>query len=91
MNDVTETCFNWTENGPCFVSSDDRHWIAVIRRVAKEHPEDVTILAEPQNNDGCIYAKIPTSYIHVYKPRKKMELTNEQRAAVVDRLKKNRP
>ena len=90
MNDVTETCFNWTENGPCFVSSDDRHWIAVIRRVAKEHPEDVTILAEPQNNDGCIYAKIPTDYIHVYKPRQAVQLSDEQKAVLVERLRKNR-
>ncbi|MBR2824582.1 MAG: hypothetical protein IKE24_12970 [Clostridia bacterium] len=86
-----ETCFNWVDDGLCFASSDDRHWIAVIRRAARDNPEDVTILAEPQDNDGCIYAKMPTNYIHVYKPRKKVDLTDEQRAEVVDRLKKNRP
>ena len=89
-NDFTETCFNWIEDGPCFVSSDDRHWIAVIRRMAKNNPENVTILAEPQKNDGCIYAKIPTSYIHIHKPRKTAELTDDQRAAIAERLNKPR-
>ena len=90
-NDITETCFNWTDGGLCFASSDDRHWIAVIHRVARDHPEDVTILAEPRDNDGCIYAKMPTNYIHVHAPRKAAVLTDEQRAVVAARLKKNKP
>ena len=85
-----ETCFNWTDTEICFASSDQRHWIAVIRRAAKEHPEDVTILAEPQNNDGCIYAKMPTSYIHIHAPRKNKPLTDEQRAEVTERLNRHR-
>lgn len=89
-NQITETCFNWTAEGPCFASSDDRHWIAILRRMAKEHPEDVTILAEPQNNDGCIYVKMPTSYIHVHAPRKNKPLTDEQRAALVERLNRRK-
>ena len=84
-----ETCFNWVDDGLCFASSDDRHWISVIRRAAKDHPEDVTILAEPQNNDGCIYAKMPISYIHVYKPRQAAQLSDEQKAVLAERLRKN--
>lgn len=75
-----ETCFNWTDTNVCYASSDQRHWIAVIRRVAKEHPDEVTVLAEPETNDGCIYVKMPTSYIHVYAPRKNAEVSEERRA-----------
>ena len=85
-----ETCFNWTDTNVCFASSDQRHWIAVIRRVAKEHPDEVTVLAEPETNDGCIYVKMPTSYIHVYAPRKNAPITDEKRAELAERMRKVR-
>lgn len=69
-----------------YFSSDDRKWITKIRKLKAQHPEDVQILAEPENNDGCIYVKLPVNWMKITPPRK-VELTDEQRAARAERLK----
>lgn len=82
-----ETCFNWCEPEACWVSSDERHWIAVIRKLAKAHPDEVTIMEQPENNDGCIYARFPQKYIHLSASRKGRQMTDEERVAATERLK----
>lgn len=72
----------------CWASSDEKHWIAVIRKLAKEHPDEVTIMEQPETNDGCIYAKFPQKYIHLYAPRPARQMTDEERAAHVETLRR---
>lgn len=69
-----------------FVSTDERRMINRILRFAEAHPGDVEILARPENNDGCLYCKLPSKWLKITPPAKR-ELTDEQKAAMVERLK----
>ena len=60
-----ETCFNYCDPDVAFFSSDERKWITRIRKLKKKFPDKITILAEPETNDGCIYCKLPTSSLRV--------------------------
>lgn len=79
-----ETCFNYCSD-TAFFSSDERKWINRIRKLKEEHPDEITIIREPEVNDGCIYAKLPPSWLKVQPPRK-LDLTDEQRAELRERL-----
>jgi hypothetical protein len=80
-----ETCFNYCSLQSAFFSSDEKRWINKIHRLKKQHPEDITILREPEDNDGCIYCALPVSYLKVQAPAKR-ELTEEQKEALRARL-----
>ena len=84
-----ETCINYCEPGYAYISSDERKWINHIRRLAVENPGVVIIMKEPEDNDGTIYAKFPQKWIKV-RPPKKMDMTDEQRAALAARFAKAR-
>lgn len=60
-----ETCINYTDTKTAFISSDEQKWISRIHKLKQERPDEVVIIREPQNNDGCIYAKIPPSWVKV--------------------------
>ena len=64
-----ETCFNYTEKEHGFFSSDERRYITKIRKLATKYPEQVRIIAEPENNDGCIYCELPTSWLKIIPKR----------------------
>lgn len=80
-----ETCANYMDDR-MFVSSDERKFINKIRQLAKEYPMDVTIIAQPETNDGCIYAKMPSKWFSI-KPPTKRNFTDEQREAMSERAK----
>lgn len=80
-----ETCFSYT-NDVCYMSSDERKWINRIQRLAEERPDEVRILASPENNDGCIYATLPAKWVQARPPRV-CTLTDEQKEASAQRLK----
>lgn len=84
-----ETCFNYTEKEHGYFSSDERRYITKIHKLAEKYPEQVRIIAEPENNDGCIYAELPTSWLKIQPPRK-LDLTDEQREEMSARLAKIR-
>lgn len=80
-----ETCINYCTTDCAYVSSDERRWINRIRKLKEQHPEEVRIIREPENNDGCIYASVPVKWVRV-NPPKKMNLTDEQRENVAKRF-----
>ena len=81
-----ETCFNYCgENG--FFSSDERRFITKVRRLKEQYPEQVQIIAEPEENDGCIYCELPTEWFSIRVPVKRV-LTDEQRQEMSDRMKR---
>lgn len=80
-----ETCANYMDE-EMFVSSDERKFINKIKQLAEEYPMDVTIIAHPETNDGCIYAKMPSKWFHI-KPPVKRNFTDEQREAMAERAK----
>ena len=81
-----ETCFNYTEKEHGYFSSDERKFISKVRRLKEKYPDDVRIIAEPENNDGCIYCELPTEWFSIRPPVKK-NLTAEQRQKLADRLR----
>ena len=84
-----ETYFNYCSLDIAFFSSDERRWITRIHKLKQEHPDDITILREPETNDGCIYCKLPVSYLKIQAPIKR-ELTEEQKQVLRERLAKTR-
>lgn len=77
-----ETCFNYSSDKAYF-SSDERKWINKIHRLKEQHPDKVTILREPQSNNGCIYATLPSETLKI---QFKREYTEEQKQAAAARL-----
>ena len=77
------------DEGRAWFSSDEKKWKNRIMKLAEEYPEQVKITVYPEDNDGCINAWIPAKWIRV-KPPVKRNLTEEQRMAMSERLKKAR-
>ena len=68
-----ETCFNYCykpgEKYDAYFASDEPKWIRYIHRLKEAHPDEVTILNEPETNDGCIYCKVPASILKLKFPK----------------------
>lgn len=84
-----ETCFNYVyEKGDpkiAFFSSDERKWITKIRKLKDKHPDQVTILKEPEENDGCIYCKLPMSALKLQiNTSTGRKMTEEQRQRMAE-------
>lgn len=87
--------FNTHENVIEFVKNADTatvtlcqgRYVSKLKRLAKEHPDDVHICKE--NLDGSIVAHVPVSYIKLSAPPKR-ELTEEQRAELAERMRNAR-
>ena len=75
-----ETCFNYCDKEHGYFSSDERRFITKVRKLKEKYPEQVRIIAEPETNDGCIYAEMPTAWLKIQPPVKRV-LTEEQREA----------
>lgn len=80
-----ETCFNYTEKEHGYFSSDERKFISKVRKLKEKYPEQVRIISDPEDNDGCIYCELPTEWLRI-QPPKKMNLTDEQREQIALRL-----
>ena len=84
-----ETCFNYTEREHGFFSSDERKFINKVHKLKEQYPDEVRIIAEPEENDGCIYCELPTAWFTIRVPKKRV-LTDEQRAELSERLNRSR-
>lgn len=84
-----ETCLNYCQTEIAYFSSDERKWINRVHKLKEQYPDEVRIIAEPDNNDGCIYCELPAKWLKVNPPRK-MDLTDEQRRDVAKRLSAHR-
>ena len=82
-----ETCYTYTEDGKCWFSSDERKTITRIRKLKEAHPDDVTILKQPEKNDGCIYGYMPKEWVKLAPPIKR-EYSDEIRAKFAEQLRK---
>lgn len=87
---MKETSWNFiSDDTVAYFSSSEQRWIAKIRKLAEQNPEEVIILKQPQENGGVIYAQVPPKWLKVSPPRK-VNYTEEQRAAMAERLRQNR-
>ena len=81
-----ETSCSYT-NGTAWISSDERKWVNRITKLAEEYPDDVVIKRRAEENDGCIYATIPSSWFKI-QPKKTREISDEQRLMLQERMRK---
>lgn len=80
-----ETCFNYCDKEHGFFSTDERRFITKVRRLQEKFPDRVRIIAEPEDNDGCLYCELPTEWFTIRVPRK-MNYTEEQKQEIANRL-----
>lgn len=80
-----ETSCTYTD-ATMFVSSDQQKIINKVRKLAERHPDQVTIIRRPEQNDGCIYATMPSEWFKISPPIKR-EMSEEQRQAAAERMK----
>lgn len=76
---------NYTSD-TAFFSSDERRWINKIRKLAEQKPDEVIVLRQPEDNDGCIYAKLPSRWLKI-QPKIVRELSDEERDVLASRLR----
>ena len=79
-------------NKEMHVSTDERWLINRILKFAEQRPDEVKIIAMPENNDSCLYCVVPSSWLKITPPAKR-EFTEEQKAAAAERManaRKNR-
>ena len=72
-----ETCFEYIDKEDAYFSSDERKWITRIRKLAEKFPDKVVILKQPEENDGCIYARLPQNFMKIA-PKRAVNFTDEQ-------------
>lgn len=80
-----ETSCSYTDK-TMYVSSDQQRIINKVRKLAEQHPDEVTVIRYPEQNDGCIYASMPSERFRISPPIKR-EMTDEQRQASAERLR----
>lgn len=86
--------YNSNENVIEFLRGEDRatvtfsqgRYVSKIKRLAAKYPDECQIVAE--NKDGSICAHVPVKWVSVNPPRK-VEMTEEQRRAFVERMHGN--
>lgn len=85
MSDLNETCYEHIAGEATFtVTAAERSSIAMLRRLKEAHPDEVEIVAE--NPDGSLLAHLPYSWMRIV-PKKKVVMSEEQRAEVAERLR----
>ncbi len=82
-----ETAINYTTLDTAYISSDEPRWRNRILKLAEEHPDEVVIIRRPEENDSCIYAKVPVKWIRINPPR---QISPEAREAGAERLARYR-
>ena len=81
-----ENVIEWLKDSKtATVTLSQGRYITKIKKLAKQYPDEVEIIRE--NKDGSLLAHIPVSYIKINNPPRR-EYTEEQRAAMAERLRK---
>ena len=85
MINTAETVFEHLDGKDTFtVSTDERTWKNRLAKLAEQNPAEVECVAV--NRDGSVMYHVPASWVRL-RPPVKRNLTEEQRAALSERLK----
>lgn len=79
-----ETAAGYTDETMWF-SSDELRMVNRILKLKEDYPDDVVIKRMPDDNDGCIYANMPSSWFHIAPPRR-VTLSEEAKRRNTERL-----
>lgn len=86
MTEINETCVNHVAPDKTIgFCSSERKWINKVLKLAEQRPNDVNIRYMPEDNQGMLCADLPASWLKISPPRQ-TNYTDEQRAAMVERL-----
>lgn len=87
MADLRETCMDHIANESLatFCSSEQK-WINRFRRDAEKYPGQVIV--KHINEDGSMVVQYPYAWCKMPSPPRKRTMTDEQRAAASERMKK---
>lgn len=90
MADFKETSFDFLDvDDHAVFCTCERKWVNKILKLKESNPNDVEVTTYPENNDGYIVAHVPKSWFKIGPP-KKVNYTDEQRAAIAERLQSAR-
>ena len=67
------------------VTFSQGRYISKIKKLAEKYPDDVKVL---ENADGTILAYVPVKAIHISIVHRDIEMTDEQRKAASERMRK---
>lgn len=84
MADPVETSINRMVGDKfCSVYTGEKKFVEELRQYAKEYPNDVKIKSLC---NGFIEAEVPFSWFKFVRPKKKYNMSDEQRQAAAERL-----
>ena len=88
--DIKEMNVNWLDiDDMVSVTAYQKKMINQLMKLAEVHPDEVRVVAV--NKDGTTVVHLPKKYVHVsFGERAKREMSEEQRVAAAERLKKAR-
>jgi hypothetical protein len=87
MNDARETAWDWyADSKTATMCSNEATWIKKLTALAEQYPDDVEIRKTPEENHGVILVNLPKKWFKI-KPPTKRTMTDEQRAALAERMK----
>ena len=82
-----ETALNYLDDKVMFVSTDEQKMKTRLSKLASQYPQECVITVRPEDNDGCMNAKLPAGWLKIYPPPKR-EYTEEQKEALRKRAQK---
>lgn len=86
MADPVETSINRMVGDKfCSVYTGEKKFVEELRQYAKKYPNDVKIKSL---GDGFIEAEVPFSWFKFVRPKRKYNMSDEQRQAAAERLAK---
>ena len=87
MDSYNETTIDHISGAPfCGISTGERTIKNRLAKLLEQYPDDMELVAD--NQDGSVFYHVPWKWIRI-KPPKKVVLTDEQKAALVERLHSN--
>lgn len=89
MMDCNENCFEFIKHSRLMAGTITQKKLSnKVKELSLKYPDEVKILHK--NEDGSIFAHMPTSYLHIYRPveRTKKEYTEEERQKIDERMAK---
>ena len=87
---MTETAYNQTnESKTAQVTTNEHMWITRLLKLAEQRPDEAQTVKHPDDNYGYLLINIPKTWFKV-SPPKTRTMSEEQKAALVERLQKSR-
>ena len=81
-----ETVIEYTDKDKVWISTDEQSLKNSLLKIADTN-SDIKVLRYPQDNDGCLYATVPHSWIKVKPPK---TLSDESQKKLAEHIKKAR-